>query len=370
MITLRDAVKSDEFEYSDGKMIAHGVLARTGVQLYDSLALQPNEPRRMLRVYRPHSEVFDKASMESFEGAPVTLDHPDELVNSENWKQYAVGDVRDVRREGDFLVGTVIVRDASAIQSIRDGINQLSNGYGNMLDFTPGVTPSGEEYDAIQRQIRGNHVAIVKRARCGDACKITNDEEDENMEEQLKQAQEALAAARAEIAALTAKLAESTEVAEEEVAEEEVAEEEVETLRKAVADSAATIAELKSPKHVAQLAKDWSQMLIDGGKILPSFSADNVESVIDFQRSVLRQVMNDANDSRKALILAVTGGKTVCDAEEIQVQSAFRLLAAVPTAPKGSEVGKKFLAADAETGAASVVGMASFHARLINGFKA
>ena len=40
-------------------------------------------------------------------------------------------------------------------------------GYTMDLDTTAGVTPSGEQYDAVQRKLRMNHLALVPRARGG-----------------------------------------------------------------------------------------------------------------------------------------------------------------------------------------------------------
>jgi hypothetical protein len=44
---------------------------------------------------------------------------------------------------------------------------ELSCGYTLNLDETPGTTPTGEHYDAIQRDIVYNHIAIVPHGRAG-----------------------------------------------------------------------------------------------------------------------------------------------------------------------------------------------------------
>jgi hypothetical protein len=41
------------------------------------------------RGMRDASEVFDPQSMSSFEGAPITMGHPDDLVDSNTWKHPA-----------------------------------------------------------------------------------------------------------------------------------------------------------------------------------------------------------------------------------------------------------------------------------------
>jgi hypothetical protein len=65
--------------------------------------------------------------------------------------------------------------DHDAITAVQNGHAQLSVGYGAKLVWGDGVTPAGEPYDAMQTDIRANHVAIVKMARGGDKLKIGDD---------------------------------------------------------------------------------------------------------------------------------------------------------------------------------------------------
>ncbi len=123
-----------------------------------------------MRVYRPPDEVFDPASLASFAGKPVTLDHPPAMVDSGNWKSFAVGHSgAAVARDGDHLATDLVITDAPAVAKAEQG-SELSNGYWADFDFTPGLTPDGEPYDAVQRNIRGNHIALVDQGRCGPSC--------------------------------------------------------------------------------------------------------------------------------------------------------------------------------------------------------
>lgn len=65
-----------------------------------------------------------------------------------------------------------MVSDGPTIKLIEDGKRELSAGYTCDLDWTPGKTPSGEAYDAVQKNIRINHVAIVQRGRAGQQVRI------------------------------------------------------------------------------------------------------------------------------------------------------------------------------------------------------
>jgi uncharacterized protein len=126
-----------------------------------------------VRVYRPGSEVFSEDTLKSAAHRPVTNNHPDEHVTSRNWKDYAVGQTGDeVTGEGIFIRVPLMVSDEAAITDIEAGKQELSAGYTCDLDFTAGITPSGEAYDAIQKNIRLNHVAIVHRGRAGSQVRI------------------------------------------------------------------------------------------------------------------------------------------------------------------------------------------------------
>lgn len=121
----------------------------------------------MRKEWRPPEEVLDPASLASLVHAPVTDLHPERegvsiLVTPENYRDLTVGHAgADVRAEGDHVAVTLWVQDATEILKIESGQRrELSCGYVCDLDPTPGVTPSGEIYDAIQRRIRYNHIAL------------------------------------------------------------------------------------------------------------------------------------------------------------------------------------------------------------------
>lgn len=67
----------------------------------------------------------------------------------------------DVRQDGDHVASTLLIQAGSMIRQIEARRrSELSCGYDCDLEFTPGVTSQGEIYDAIQRGILYNHVAI------------------------------------------------------------------------------------------------------------------------------------------------------------------------------------------------------------------
>lgn len=174
-IRFVDTVPLSGVNFTDeGYLEAEAFTVRTGIQMYGSKELQLDGAWRLVPIYRPPEEVFDKESVASFARKPVTLDHPPVLVTTDNWAQYAVGDVdSEIMRDGERLRMGITLRRKDAVQKVRDGVmRQLSAGYTCDIDWTAGVTPQGEPYEGVQRNIRGNHVAIVETGRAGKEFRI------------------------------------------------------------------------------------------------------------------------------------------------------------------------------------------------------
>ncbi len=139
------------------------------------MGLTDRDPTDVIKVYRPEEEVFSDDSLQSFANKPVTNNHPPELVNPSNSKQFSVGmSGPEIARDGMFAKTVLHVTDGDAIKNIESGKVELSNGYTADIEWTSGVTPDGEQYDAIQRNIKGNHIAIVERGRAGPACRVAD----------------------------------------------------------------------------------------------------------------------------------------------------------------------------------------------------
>ena len=160
----------------DGYLVADARIARTGIQIYSGR--ETGKPELgTVRVYRPEAEVFKDSAMASMAHRPVTNDHPAETVTAANWKTHSVGMTGgDVARDGHFIRVPMTVMDAATIADVQAGKRQLSVGYTCDLAWTPGVTEAGEAYDAIQTNIRGNHLAIVGAGRAGPDCRIHHDQ--------------------------------------------------------------------------------------------------------------------------------------------------------------------------------------------------
>ena len=115
----------------------------------------------IVRELRHPDEVFKDDSLETLAGAPVTDLHPARKVNPSNWRELTVGHVSEtVNHDAKFVTSKLMIQDADMIGKIeRRDSKELSCGYTCRLDNTPGEF-DGEKYDAIQRNIRYNHVAL------------------------------------------------------------------------------------------------------------------------------------------------------------------------------------------------------------------
>ncbi len=137
-------------------------VARCGVQHYlpGELGVQGSG---MVPVLRPPEEVFSPACMASFEGMPVTNDHPEEGVSLENIGLLQKGHAHNVRRgsgkDSDLLLADLMITDEELIRAILGGKREISCGYTYDL--------SEENGQYVQRKIRGNHVAVVDAGRAG-----------------------------------------------------------------------------------------------------------------------------------------------------------------------------------------------------------
>lgn len=141
------------------------IIARTGKQEYlKSEIFQDSNDDSVIQIDRPKSEVLSPSTIASFENKPLVDEHPDEDVNVDNYRDYAIGFARDVRasklNDVDILIANLIFTDPEAIAEIESGEKtELSCGYD--CDIL------GEGDNLYQANIRGNHIALCKAGRAG-----------------------------------------------------------------------------------------------------------------------------------------------------------------------------------------------------------
>lgn len=147
-------------------------LSKVGVFPYLGSTLDgAPDPTKIYNVYRPAEELADPACLASFRLLPWIDDHV-MLGSEENGftpaerkgVQGVIGE--DVYFEEPYVRGNLKVFSEAMARLIEHGKRQLSCGYRCVYDWTPGVW-QGIPYQVVQRQIRGNHLALVREGRMG-----------------------------------------------------------------------------------------------------------------------------------------------------------------------------------------------------------
>lgn len=170
-------------ETPEGFLVCIGVpIARTGEMLYDKSEIPHLTPDNngKIKIFRSDKEVFRPETMASFEGKALTIRHPDDWVGPDNWKELAKGTMQNIRRgagdQKDDLIADLLITDAMAIGLVKNGLREVSCGY--ECDY--------EQHDeelgmAVQKNIIGNHLALVDQGRAGPEYAITDHKGDKNM---------------------------------------------------------------------------------------------------------------------------------------------------------------------------------------------
>lgn len=314
---------------ADGCLVADVRAARVGIQQYLGREVDPENAHGLrdsavVNVYRPDTEVFSRDSMASFAAAPVTIDHPTVAVDASNWRQLGVGEINgDVVRDREFVRVPIIVRDAAAVAKVNSTHKQLSMGYSCTLDFTPGELADGTKYDAVQRNIRINHIAAVPAARGGPELKIS-DERPHPQEKQVKKIvldglQVDLSDADAVSAAIS-KLQDKAATAETQVA----------TLTTTIATKDAEIATLTqqakdaamTPAKLRDAAKAYVA-IVDKAKALGLTVAEDADSDAIMKAAVAAK-MGDAAKDWTADQIAASFAVLTKDAPVVDNRAAFK----------------------------------------------
>ncbi|MCQ2061649.1 MAG: DUF2213 domain-containing protein [Fibrobacter sp.] len=125
------------------------------------------------RRLRPVKEVSSQDSIDSLNSKPVTLLHPMQDVSPENAKKLQVGFTgTDASWDGLNAYVTMTITDAEAIKEMREGrVRAVSCGYDAGLERGKGNW-QGVAYDEAMKDIRYNHIALVREGRAGDGVRF------------------------------------------------------------------------------------------------------------------------------------------------------------------------------------------------------
>ncbi len=143
------------------------IVTSTGIFEY---GLPDGGVRRELRL---PEHVFDKKSLASYAGKPVIITHEAGSIDKDNVMKEIVGTIlSEGFRDGSDVRCKVVIHDIDKVK--KTPYRELSLGYNLDLIEEPGEW-NGEPYDAIQTNIRINHLAIVESARAGEQAHLNLD---------------------------------------------------------------------------------------------------------------------------------------------------------------------------------------------------
>lgn len=159
----------------EGYLICKNVpIGRTGWMDYlgEELGIEGKRGQKV-KVNRSAEELFSKATIASFEGKPVTNNHPSQNITIETVGMLERGHAENVRSEGDYLIADLYIKDAGLISEVENGKREVSCGYDCLWE------PLNDgEYE--QKNIVGNHVAVVQTGRAGKRVAIKDSKPENN----------------------------------------------------------------------------------------------------------------------------------------------------------------------------------------------
>jgi len=160
-----------------GFLLVPGFATRTGVFPYI------DAQGKVRRELRHPDDVFAPESLATLKYAPITIEHPPEMITPENVAKYRKGHTTErVEVNRDLVETDLIIEDADAIQKVEnEGLRELSSGYVADVVEEEGNF-NGTPYDYRQKNIFYNHLAMVKRGRAGPEVRIRMDSDDAVME--------------------------------------------------------------------------------------------------------------------------------------------------------------------------------------------
>lgn len=170
VVRLDSVPLSKAYYTEEGYLMDRPILTSTGIFEYT------NPDGSIRRELRLPEEVFSPESLRSYKGKPIIITHGAGLVNKDNVHDESVGTIlSEGYKDGNSVRAEIVIHDTDEMK--KAGLKELSLGYNLDLDETPGIW-NGQPYDAVQRNIIINHLALVLEARAGDQARLNVDSRD------------------------------------------------------------------------------------------------------------------------------------------------------------------------------------------------
>jgi hypothetical protein len=342
-----DLNMSRRVTHPDGFVVVPGRVARSGVQEYRAFELDlDGDPLRVVRVLRHPDDVFAADSLATYTGAVFTHEHIGKVTPA-NFREKGAGTIGRPRRDGIYVAADITITTQDALDALATGKKQLSATYDADLVWTAGNF-EGVSYEAQQKNIRVNGVALVGAARCGPACRI----DDENpgvttmrkvmidgipfdLEDTAAAAVEKLSGTltttRGELETLRGQLGAAVKFGDAQLpvsnpgAIQAVLDEQIRKL----ADQARDV---MTPAQRDAMVADWVKTMDNAKRLAPKITTADKTCA-----AIRREVVAGLYDSKKGLVDAVLAGKSIADASDDSIRTAFAVLAtSVPAEGSGT----------------------------------
>ncbi len=154
--------------YFDVPMTKIGIFPYLGKQISPEL-----DPDKVYQVLRPKEELTKAETLKSLEAIPLVIEHTmiGEGFTPPEDKGLEGTTLKNVKVKGDLITNDLTAYTDRCKQAINDGKRDLSMGYRCRYELSSGEY-NGQHYDAIQRDIIFNHIALVDEGRMGAECRI------------------------------------------------------------------------------------------------------------------------------------------------------------------------------------------------------
>lgn len=320
---------------------------------YEFPSLEGYSADQIINIFTPADELFKPETIQSFNGVDVTDYHPPKNeINASNWKDYHIGYCENVRQEGDYLVGDLLIKDKISIDLIQSNERiEMSLGYGAVLIVEQGTAPDGTPYQAKFINFNGDHMALVKYGRCGGDCRIGDKQQtppkgNKSMEvivngvrynigdntplaDALKIQQEQLE----NLKAAKLKVGDKQFLIGDELNAVQAVIDQLHTDKTTLEQKVGDLEKNQmTPEKLEKAATERAAVIADAKALVPTVKTEGC-TCEQIKRDVIAAKAGDK------LVAAVLGGVAVGDAKSEQIDTVFRALSAVKSTTPSNAVG-------------------------------
>lgn len=156
----------------ESPILRAGILEYLGQELIDGgspdIDGEPVKPDKVYRVYISPEEL--NKSAETFKMLPLVNDHTWLGVEGEDAKDYQEGTTgENIKVKGNMLYVPLKFTGDEILSELKNGKEELSASYTNKLSKA-----NSNDYDLLATDIKGNHIALVEKGRCGSDVRVLN----------------------------------------------------------------------------------------------------------------------------------------------------------------------------------------------------